>query len=292
MDGKRIRDYWSTEMDALVQTYRQFELMIPAPTGEGAHHRGEDGRFVEDLIREYLRRYLPRDLEVLTGFILRPAVKTGEDGTERKAAADCHSTQLDIIVFDSGVYPIFQRFGDSVIVPPEGVVAILSVKKHLNDSDIELECGKLFDAASLCKTLYSNDPCHKVRGPFLSLIGVKSKIEKKNTETLDWIFKEMECAYAKKSGVSFDQLIGFLGALDSWSIFKRRPNMNQKAATFIGFKHSDEEAHLGLQFMITGILSVYYDKTRRNVRRPGFTAFPKGRPYDRKLGEIPYERLR
>ena len=39
-----------------------------------------------------------------------------------------HSTQLDIIVYDSAKYPIFQRFGESVIVPPEGVVGIISVK--------------------------------------------------------------------------------------------------------------------------------------------------------------------
>ena len=84
MDGKRIQEYWSTEVDALVQTYRQFETLIPAPTGAGAQHKGEDGRFVEDLLREYLSRFLPKDLEVLAGFILRPAVKTGEKGTNER----------------------------------------------------------------------------------------------------------------------------------------------------------------------------------------------------------------
>ena len=292
MDGKRIQDYWSTEVDALVQTYRQFEMLIPAPNGAGAQHRGEDGRFVEDLIREYLSRYLPKDLEVLTGFILRPAVKTGEKGTERKADVDQHSTQLDIVVFDSGTYPIFQRFGNSVIVPPEGVIAIISVKKHLNDGDVQHECEKLLDAATLCQTLSSNDPNDKVRGPYLSLVSVRSNIDKARTDTLDWVFSKMQAAYASKANLTFDKLVGFVGALDEWSIFKRRPTTNPTSAEYVGFKHQNGESHLGLQFLITGILSVYYDKSRKDMRRPGFTAFPSGRPHDRNLGTIPCSGLR
>lgn len=114
MDGKRIQQYWGKEVDALVEIYQQFERLIPNEKTEGAAHKGEDGRYVEELIRQYLKRYLPSSIEVLTGFILRPAVKTGLDGRERKKETDTHSTQLDIIVFDNGNYPIFQRFGATV----------------------------------------------------------------------------------------------------------------------------------------------------------------------------------
>ena len=77
MDGRRIQSYWSNEMQAMLDTYKQFQTLISAENIDGAAHNGEDGRYVETLIREYLKRYLPKDLEVLTGFILRPAVKTG-----------------------------------------------------------------------------------------------------------------------------------------------------------------------------------------------------------------------
>ena len=33
--------------------------LIPAKNRNGADHNGEDGRYVETLIREYLKRYLP-----------------------------------------------------------------------------------------------------------------------------------------------------------------------------------------------------------------------------------------
>lgn len=292
MDGTRIQDYWSNEVEALVKTYKQFETLIPAPSGSGAEHKGEDGRFVEDLLREYLTRYLPNGLEVLTGFILRPAVKTGKTGKERKTKTDSHSTQLDIIVFDSANYPVFQRFGNSVIVPPEGVVGIISVKKHLNDGDIKKECEALFNAATICETLGSNDQTNKVRGPYLALISVKSKIDKKQTDTLDWVFDQVNSAYQGKTDITFDKLVGFIGAFDEWSIFKRRPAKQIIEAEYVGFKHQIKETHLGLQFLLTGILSVFYDETRRNLRRPGYTAFPSGRPHDKSLGKIPCTLLR
>ena len=75
MDGKRIQEYLSKEAKALLTVYRQFQTLLPADNEDAAYHKGEDGRYIESLISEYLKRYLPKDLEVLTGFILRPAVK-------------------------------------------------------------------------------------------------------------------------------------------------------------------------------------------------------------------------
>lgn len=189
MDGKRIREYWSNEMQALLDTYKQFQILIPAENRNGADHNGEDGRYVETLIREYLKRYLPKDLEVLTGFILRPAVKTGLKNKYRQGQEDVHSTQLDIVVYDSAKYPIFQRFGESVIVPPEGVVGIISVKKHLHDTDVAHELCALKKAAKLCRC--ENDAKDNIRGPFLALVSMDS-FEKKEKSTEDWIFEKLQ----------------------------------------------------------------------------------------------------
>ncbi len=288
MDGKRIQDYWSNEVDSLITTYKQFEVLVPSSNGAGAAHRGEDGRYVEDLLSEYLAKFLPKSLEVLTGFILRPAVKTGENGRERREDVDAHSTQLDIIVYDSEIYPVFQRFGNSVIVPPEGVIAIISVKKHFHDIDIKKECQALWTASKLCRTISSNDQKDKVRGPYLALVCMHSKINKPTVGTLEWIFYKMQEAYTAQEKPRFDDLVGFVGALDAWSIFKKRPKPSKKPNTgsYLAFEHRPDEAHLGLQYILTGILSVYYDEKRRNIRRPGFTAFPSKRPASKVLGDI------
>lgn len=150
MADTRIKEYWSREMDALLETYRQFQTLIPSEKNAGAAHAGEDGRYVEYLIREYLKRYLPGDLEVLTGFILRPAVTCGGKDESRKNDEHEISGQLDIIVYDTAHYPVYQRFGDSVIVPPEGVIAVISIKKHLRIADIAGEIVSLGKASSLC----------------------------------------------------------------------------------------------------------------------------------------------
>lgn len=290
MDGSRIRDYWSAEVDSLIRKYRQFETLIPADGRRGAAHSGEDGRFVEELIRQYLDAVLPKDLEVLNGFILRPAVKTGEDGRERAGMKDAHSTQLDIIIFDSARYPVFQRLGNSAIVPPEGVIAIISVKKHLNEGDINAECKALRTAGQLCAGPKGDRKKVKVRGPYLALIAVRSHVKKPKKGLLEWAFGQIEVAYSAE--ITFDEVIGYVGVFDKWSLFKRRPEGEGKEAKFVGFEHKKGESHLGFQFLLTGILSVFCDETRRNLRRPGITAFPSGRPHDKELGTISCSRIR
>lgn len=282
MDGTRLQQYWSNEMQSMLDIYRQFQILIPAEVEDGAAHKGEDGRYVETLIRECLKRYLPRDLEVLTGFILRPAVKTGLDNKSRKTESDSHSTQLDIIVYDSARFPIFQRFGDNVIVPPEGVIGIISVKKNLHDADIEKETDALKQASKLCHC--QDNRSNNIRGPFLALVSMGCQIEKKRTSTEEWIFEKIQCVFDNND--YFDDLIGYIGAFDQWSIFKRRPKGKSKKAEYCYFKHEQNEQCLGFQFLLTGLLSVYYDASRNTVSRPGFTAFPSGRNYNSLLGTI------
>lgn len=291
MDGERIRNHWSSEASALLTTYRQFETLIPASEGSGADHRGEDGKFVEELVREYLRRHLPKSLEVLTGFIVRPAVKTGINGRERKQEKDAHSSQLDIIVYDSSNYPVFQRFGDTAVVVPEGVVGIISIKKTLRDKDIKSECSALAGAAKLCSNITGIDGAQN-RGPYLALMSVSTDIKKKKSDTLDWVFGQIEKLASGEVKPSFDQMVGYIGVLNSWSIFKCKPKKKfDNCAEYIGFKHKSEEEHLALQFLLTGILSVYFDASRSTLKRPGFTAFPN-RNHDKKLGEIAVRALR
>ena len=240
------------------------------------------------MIKEYLKRYLPKDLEVLTGFILRPAVKTGLNNRTRKNEVDRHSTQLDIIIYDSHHYPVFQRFGDNVIVPPEGVIGIISVKKKFNDRDFANEAEALKNSAKLCR--YTNENGVKTRGPYLAMIAMHS-IDKKETPTSEWVFDKVSSVY-NSSEDTFDETVGLITNVEGWSIFKRRPNTDCTNAEYVFFEHKAGEEHFGLQFLLTGILSVYYDSTRNSRERPGFTAFPSGRSEDKKLGVIEISGLR
>lgn len=291
MDGRRLQDFWNQEVLALLAVYRQFETLLPSPVSEGAEHRGEDGRYVEALIRSYLQKYLPKDLEVLTGFILRPAVKTGNNTRNRKRESDQHSTQLDIIVCDTGTYPVFQRMGETVIVPPEAVIAVLSVKKKLRDADISAECQSLATVGNICRS-DEGQPEKRCRGPFLALVAASSQLSDKLVAKEKKIFQTLEKIYAEPT--TFDNMVGFIGDLSGWYVFKARPPKNPKptnsVAKYCYLSLENDELHHCFQFLITGILSVYYDETRRNMKRPGYTAFPAMPAQD--LVEIPFRGLR
>lgn len=50
MDGECIREYWSNEIRALLDTYKQFQVLIPAKDKNGADIMVR----MEDMLRYYL----------------------------------------------------------------------------------------------------------------------------------------------------------------------------------------------------------------------------------------------
>lgn len=267
MDGSRVRNLLNAEISALLASYTEFEKLVPHDTQKGSAHPAEDGHSVEVWLRAYLRKYLPRNLEVSTGFILRPAVKTGKTGSERRGQKDAASSQLDIIIHDSANYPVFRRCGEDVVVPPEGVVAIISVKKRLILSDITKELSTLRDVSMRCRCLGLS--AQIIRKPFLALVGMDSGVREKNK-----VWEKIQQAYFNADDLCFEDLVGCVMAVGNFSAFKARPDNAPPEARYVWHNQSAEERkHLGLQFLLTGVLSVYYDETRNVRRRPGFTGF-------------------
>ncbi len=294
--GQRIRDFFNNECRSLIAIYKNIENLVPAQERRGAANVAEEGRYIESIIRSFLNKHLPKELEALSGFIIRPATKVGDhDRERRKNEDDQHSSQLDVIVYDSTNYPIYERFEEFVIVPPEGVVAIISVKKNLYENQIVKELESLSKAAQLC--VFKNRRGGIVRGPSTTLISFSNKIklDKSTKDKCSWLFNKIKEVH---KDVSFDQCIGQIICLDEYSVFKRRPNSDleeefNKKAEYVGFEHSDEsELHMGLQYLITGILSAYHHESRKTESRPGFTSFEPGRKENYKLGALQVNQLR
>ncbi|WP_281862691.1 DUF6602 domain-containing protein [Planomicrobium okeanokoites] len=86
----------------------------------GTAHNGEDGRYKEILLMNYLKKVLPSNVSVGTGFV------SGEDGITK---------QIDIIIYNHNIPTLFSE-GDFVIVLPESVIGIIEVKTKLNISDL------------------------------------------------------------------------------------------------------------------------------------------------------------
>lgn len=81
------------------------------------HHWGEDGRYKEIILINYLKRVLPQNVSVGTGF-----AKSNKGITN----------QIDIIIYDA-TFPMLFSEGDFVIVIPESVLGIIEVKSNINN---------------------------------------------------------------------------------------------------------------------------------------------------------------
>ena len=292
MDGRRVREFMENEVEAMLKTYEQFQILIPAKEKGGAAHPGEDGMYVEALLKGYIEKFLPKGLEVLTGFILRPAIKTGKGKTERTKDEDSHSSQLDLIIYDSASYPIFLRMGEHVIVPPEGVIGVISVKKNLYFSQVDQEIKALEQVGQLCTG--KNAVGQEVKGPFLALVAMDTTEEGTLATQGEKIFAYLKKAFSQTGTNRYDWFPGYVGVLSKWSVYKAAPKQtkkeSEKKARYLFYEHKENEKYLGFYLIINGILNVYYDKTRGTERRLGFALLGSGRGYDKYLGEIPYQK--
>ena len=89
----------------------------------GSAQNYSSGIFREGLIRNFLTTVLPRSISVDSGFVY------GFEQIE-------NSRQIDILVWDSGRHAAVYQTQEFVIVPPEAVIAAISVKTILNKADL------------------------------------------------------------------------------------------------------------------------------------------------------------
>ena len=263
--GERIRGFFEIEADVLYRRFRVLQTLLPNETTQGAAHRGEEGRHIEALLRDFLNRHLPSDLRAVSGFIVRPATKTGASDYERvESETDSHSAQLDVIVYDLAHYPVYEHFEEFGVFPPEGVIAVISVKKTLRKPDVAKEIRALAHAAELCR-------CPGQRGPHLGLFAFQSPATNLSADSV------FESARHELGNRAFDSMLNEITVLDRYVIFKLRPDHSpSRTARYVNIDCT-AKMHISLQRLIQSILSVYYDPSRGKTReRPGFVSFEKG----------------
>lgn len=268
--GGRIRRYFELETRVLLQRFQIIETLLPNATTRGAAHRAEEGRHIEALLREFLNRHLPKDIRAISGFILRPSTKVGsEDNSRPKLFDDEHSRQLDVIIYDFSRFPVYEQFEEFAIVPPEGVIAIISVKKSLSARDIKAELQLLSHAVQLCQS-------DGMRAPFTALVGFQWNKNSTGRGTApSTCFRSLETVYANKP---FDQMITEICVISEFTVFKYREMDSDREgyAKYVNIDASNKPS-ISVQRIMNSILSVYYDQTRGQCcERPGFLSFEKG----------------
>lgn len=96
----------------------------------GGVHWLSDGYHKEAIIREFLHKYIPRNLNIERGFI-RPPVDD----------VRC-SPEIDILIADPSIHPPYFNEGGLQIVPPSSVVAHFEIKTNFTKESLEdaLQC--------------------------------------------------------------------------------------------------------------------------------------------------------
>jgi hypothetical protein len=102
----------------------------------GTRQNAESGLFREGLLRGFLERILPSAVAVDSGFIY---------GFEEVPT----SKQLDIIIWHRAAHSLVYDTGQFVIVPPEAVIAVISVKSKMTLPELRHGLDNLLSVAQL-----------------------------------------------------------------------------------------------------------------------------------------------
>ncbi len=112
----------------------------------GDSNWAEEGRYKESILRNVIKRFLPRNLIVGTGFIVKIVNQNYQ----------C-SKQIDILIFDSS-YPILFSEGDFYIVTKKSVKAVIEVKSNIQNQDIPQIIERMNEIGFfLCKDKYNSN---------------------------------------------------------------------------------------------------------------------------------------
>jgi len=106
----------------------------------GRKHWEEEGRYKEAILRNVIRRFLPSNFSIGTGFVL------ANYWTESPI-----TSQIDIIVYDN-TFPTLFHEGDFVVLTPQPVRAIIEVKTTVKSiSDFETIAKKIMRNALMIR---------------------------------------------------------------------------------------------------------------------------------------------
>lgn len=110
------------------------------------------GQYKERLLAETIRGFLPRSVDVGTGFVIFPHADLDPPGGPElhdpfNQSAYAMSRQCDILVYDSNLFPPVFKDGDFVVVRPESVRAVIEVKGSISNKEVKEILGAFHDFA-------------------------------------------------------------------------------------------------------------------------------------------------
>ncbi|KAA6321917.1 hypothetical protein EZS27_028486 [termite gut metagenome] len=123
-------DYFRLVSDELLIKLKQARQFIKK-------HNPTIGILTEEILRTFLRTYLPKSVSIEQGFIVSP------NGILSK--------QCDILIYDSNHFSPLYRINDIVIVPTEAVLIVIEVKTTITKAIFHNVIDYFTNISSLCR---------------------------------------------------------------------------------------------------------------------------------------------
>ena len=196
----------------------------------------EEGRYKEIILMNYLKRILPQNIAVGTGF-----VRSGELITK----------QIDIIIYDN-TYPLLFSSGDFIIACGESVLGLIEVKTRITPSQI---------------TEYINKACaneavirNTVRNPRIIFNGIFSYNNESNIKA--YYSKLASVNYLKELDNSFKYSVNHI-CLGSEYFIKLRgdrlpPNKITEQPRYSIYEMKDSNSGLAFAYFFSNLLEDIY----------------------------------
>jgi hypothetical protein len=222
----------------------------------GGANWAEEGRYKEAVLRNVIRRFLPENLNIGTGFILKGNKEI--------------SKQIDIIIYDN-TYPVLFREGDFVITSPESVKAIIEVKTKLypwgNPSVEEVLCkatcnGKLLDE--------NQEGNNKKIFNGIFVYEATSKWFEVDGEKLENVNEQLKRALQKSRGIVNHICIGNNIFIKFWYPGERKDKANVYTIYYTK-KEEDEIEDLAFAYFISNLIK---STSERDLKGMSWFLFP------------------
>ncbi|VVE56104.1 DUF6602 domain-containing protein [Pandoraea anhela] len=275
MDAKSLQNFLNGEHDMLTTAVDLFRDLVPAPDRDASVHSGEEGRFIEMVLAEYLREKLPAGIGIGGGFIV-----------------DAHgkwvSKQIDIILYDSVRFAPVLRYGDAVIVPLESVIGAISVKRKLYNSQLPGEFASLSEIGARASGV-------SFPKPVLALVAFEC--EKSDPKSaVEAAFAAIKTSFAAKTDrrgrthlYSWNELIDHVIVFDKFILrtnghshredleVRKKPQAKTKQlqCSYVWAGNGTTTRNVYIQHLLSGIHRAWYDEDRGNRVTRDLLAFPQ-----------------
>lgn len=105
-------------------------------------HRATKGHVREEIVRDFLREYLPPSLGIGSGIVLSSVDSEQE------------SKQIDVVIYDKNNCPMLFNLSGVQLFPIEMVYCVIEVKSRLTSSELKKACANIESVKVLSKKAY------------------------------------------------------------------------------------------------------------------------------------------